>query len=539
MRDRIAAALRKAMSAFTSFTPGQKAMTVVAVAGLAVGGYFFATWAGQPTYAPLYTNLSPSDASAIVDKLTTEGTAYQLADGGATIMVPKDLVYDERIKMSGAGLPAQSDAGYALLDKQGTMTSEFMQQVSYRRALEGELAKTIKAIDGVTGSTVHLAIPKKDVFSDEQQKTTASVLVATASGKKLSADQIQAVVHLVASSVEGLDADQVTVVGSDGRVLSTAGQTDAAAGDVRARQTTEFETRMNTALQRMLDQALGSGHAVVQVTADLDFDATSTTTQKHVADPDVPPLSEQKETEEYTGTGVPAGGVLGPDNIQVPGGTGGEGKYNKTTDTKNNAVGMVTETRKSAPGAVKRLAVAVLLDSAVAQDAQVAQLQQLVSSAAGLDTARGDTVAVSALKFDTSAAEQARKDLAAAAKSESDAQLKSWIETGAMVFGVVVLLLMALLSGRKKRKQQRRSIQLTDDERTQFEEMQAAIEEARRRELEGGGDPAALAAGTGGDDGSIEINDHVRRQQTISSLIKRQPDEVAQLLRGWLADRRG
>ena len=363
-------------------------------------------------------------------------------------------------------------------------------------------------------------------------------MVATGTGKKLNAEQVQAVVWLVAKSVDGLEADQVTLVSSTGQVLSAAGQSDLAAGDARAKQTSEFETRMNSALQRMLDQALGAGHAVVQVTADLDFDSTSTTTQKYVADPSTPPLSEQHGTEKYTGTGSGTGGVLGPDNILVPGGTGGSGSYDKSTDTRNNAVGMVTETRKSAPGAVKRLAVAVLVDSAVAKDTDVAQLQQLVTSAAGLDTARGDTVAVSALKFDDSAAVAARKALAEEAAAASDAQLKSWIETGAMVFGVVVLLLMALLSGRKKRKKAK-AIELTADERVQLEEMQAALEEAKRKELEGNGDAAAIGAGEGEGDGPVEISDAVRRQQNISALIERQPEEVAQLLRGWLADRRG
>ncbi|MBT8225368.1 MAG: flagellar M-ring protein FliF [Dactylosporangium sp.] len=539
MRGRLTAALHRSTSSFASFTAGQKAITVVAILALAVGGYFFATWAGQPTYAPLYTSLAPADASAIVDKLTADGVSYQLADGGSTILVPADQVYAERIKVSGAGLPAQSDAGYALLDQQDAMTSEFMQQVGYRRALEGELAKTIKSMDGVNTATVHLAIPKKDVFADEQQQTTASVLISTPPGKHLGSDQVQAVVHLVASSIEGLDPEQVTVVGSDGSVLSATGPAATAAGSQRARQTQEFEQRMNTALQRMLDQALGPSHAVVQVTADLDFDSTETTTQKYMSDPNNPPLSEQTKTESYTGTGTPTGGVLGPDNIQVPGGTGdGTGTYEQTTETRNNAVGLVTETRKSAPGAVRKLAVAVLLDSAVAQDEDAARLQQLVSSAAGLDTARGDTVAVTAMEFDTTAAEQAQEELAEAEKSQSDAELKSWIETGALVLGVLVLLVMALLSGRKKKRQR---TELTPEELTQLDEMQAAIEDAKKRELEGAAPTATAGELEGGspDDGELEFSEQVKRRTTISGLIERQPEEVAQLLRGWLADRRG
>lgn len=540
MRERLTATARKALTTFNSFTAGQKSMTVVAVLALAVGGYFFANWASKPTYAPLFTNLSGTDASAIVDKLTADGVSYQLTNGGSTILVPQDQVYAERIKMSGAGLPSQSDAGYALLDKQSTMTSEFLQQVGYRRALEGELAKTVKSIDGVTSANVHLAIPKKDVYSDTQQKPTASVLVATTPGRKLTGEQVQAVVHLVASSVEGLEPEQVTVVGSNGAVLSTAGQAAAAAGDLRSRQTSDFEGRMNSALQRMLDQALGPGRSVVQVTADLDFDSTETTTQRYVADPNTPPLSQSTKNETYNGAGTPVGGVLGPDNIQVPGGTnGGTGQYSQQSETRNNAVGLATETRKSAPGAVRRLAVAVLVDSAVAQDAEAARLQQLVASAAGLDTTRGDTIAVSAMRFDSTAANQTKKELEAARKADSDAQLKSWIETGAIVGGVLILLLAALISTRRQKKRlkrqerERERIRLTAEEQAQFDQMQAALEEARQQEL-----AAADAAEEALEAGPNPRSEVENRRREIVGLIEKQPDEVAQLLRSWLADRR-
>src|ERR1700730_12788929 len=129
MRDRVTSIARRLATPFRSFTPGQKAVTILGVLVLAVGGYAFSTWAAQPSYAPLFSNLSATDASAIVDKLTSTSTPYQLADGGATILGPQSQVYAVRLKMSGQGLPAQSDSGYALLDKQGITASEFMQNV--------------------------------------------------------------------------------------------------------------------------------------------------------------------------------------------------------------------------------------------------------------------------------------------------------------------------------------------------------------------------------------------------------------------------
>src|SRR3954466_8259880 len=223
MTDRLPAPVRRVTDTFRSFTPGQQAVTIAAVIALVVGGYFFARWASTPTYSILFNNLSTKDASAIVDSLQKSGSSYQLANNGQTILVPQDQVNTLRLQLSGEGLPGDSDTGYALLDQQGITTSDFMQHTNYQRALEGELANTIKSIDGVEAATVHLVMPQKDVFADDQNKPTASVLVQSAAGKNLSNQQVQAIVHLVASSVEGLDPTQVTVAGADGKILSTGG----------------------------------------------------------------------------------------------------------------------------------------------------------------------------------------------------------------------------------------------------------------------------------------------------------------------------
>jgi flagellar M-ring protein FliF len=542
MRDRITSGLRRGTQTFNSFAPGQKAVTIVAVIALAIGGYFFATWASTPTYSPLFSNLAPADAAAIVDKLAADGTPYQLTNGGNTILVPQDQVYNLRLKMSGQGLPAGSDGGYSLLDKQNVMTSEFMQQVGYRRAMEGELAKTIKSISGVTAATVHLAIPQKDVFSDDQKKPTASVLVATGPGKSLRGDQVQAIVHLVASSVEGLDPANVTVVGADGSVLSTGTLDQAgagsAAGDQRTRATRDYEQRLGTSLQHMLDQVVGPGNAVVQVTADLDFDSTETKTQKYVADPSTPPLAETKKTEKYTGGGNPVGGVLGPDNIQVPaGGVASGGAYEQTNETRNNAVGVVTETRKSAPGAVRKLSVAVMLNSGTVKGANEAQLQQLVSSAVGLDAQRGDTIAVTALAFDKSAAEATKKELEESQKAEKAAGTQSMIKTGGTIGGVVLLILMAVIGSRRRNKKLRAMLQAQVD---RFAEEQAELAGVGASAIEsGGGSGAPALEGRTPAPKPESVLLREEQQRDIAHLVEQQPEEVAALLRGWLADRRG
>jgi flagellar M-ring protein FliF len=539
MRDRLSALGKRGLDGWKSFSPGQKAVTVFAVLALVVGGYFFATWAGKPTMAPLFSNLAPADASAIVDKLNADGVTYSLSDGGSTISVPSDRVYALRIAMSGAGLPAQGEAGYSLLDKQGIMTSEFMQQVTYRRALEGELAKTIKSIDGVNAATVHLAIPQKDVFTDDQQPPTASVLVDTGT-KPLSGDKVTSIVHLVSSSVEGLDPGSVTVVSASGKVLSGSGENGGGSSgtDTQAGQTGAYEQRLRAAVQTMLDTVVGPGHSAVNVTADLNYDNTETKTQKYVADPAVPPLSESKKSEQYNGAnGVPVGGVLGPDNIQVPSGTGtgGDGQYQQTTETRNNAVGMVTETTKGAPGAVRRLGIAVIVDSSAAKIDE-AQLQQLVSSAVGLDPTRGDQIAVSSMAFDTTAATAEQNAAKDAVKGQQQQIQQHYIQMGAIVLALLLLLIIAAVGNRKRRKAEQQ--RLSEEQSAALEQMQAAIEAARAKlALEGsggtGGAPALEGSGAPGDE-----FDRDGRFKDITLMVEKQPDEVAQLLRGWLADRR-
>jgi flagellar M-ring protein FliF len=533
MRDRVPAPLRRVGATFGSFTAGQKAVTLLGVVALVVGGFFFSNWASQPSYTPLFSNLSGTDASAIVDQLSADGTPYTLADGGATIMVPQDQVYNLRLKMSGQGLPAQADTGYPLLDKQGLTTSDFMQHVGYQRALEGELSKTIKSIDGVKSATVHLVIPQKDIFSDDQKHPTASVLVASQLGKELDHGQVQAIVHLVASSVEGLDPDQVTVASADGAVLSAGdGQSVAAGGDQRASQTSQYEQRLNLALQHMLDSVVGPGHAVVKTTADLDFDQTETKTERYTADPSTPPLSQTTNVEKYAGGGNSAGGVLGPDNIARPSGAAGNGQYESSSETRQNAVGMVTETRKSAPGNVRRLSVSVLLDANMAQGIDTAQVQQMVANAVGLDTQRGDSMAVTALPFDTTAAKQAEQAMAEAGAVEKKNEYFSMGKTGAIVLAVLIILFMAWRAGRKAKRSR-----LTDAELARLEEMRLALDEREgRTAIEAGGStqPALPAA----DEPDPLALEREARHRQITQMVEQQPEEVAQLLRGWLADRR-
>src|SRR5215213_2356013 len=167
MKSALAGTMERARSTFSTVSLGQKVVIGLLLVGLLLGGVFFFRWITAPTQAPLFSNLASTDASAIVDELNAAGVSYELTDGGQTIMVANDQVYDLRLSMSGKGLPAGNDTGYALLDEQGITTSEFQQQVTYQRALQDELSATLESLEGVRTAVVHVALPEEEVFASD------------------------------------------------------------------------------------------------------------------------------------------------------------------------------------------------------------------------------------------------------------------------------------------------------------------------------------------------------------------------------------
>src|SRR3954447_23178312 len=512
----LAGPLNRVKTLLSTISLGQKIVIGLLLAGLVLGGFVFTRWITAPTMAPLFSNLASADASAIVDQLSTDGVSYTLADGGATIMVAQDQVNAERLVMSGKGLPASNDNGYALLDQQGITTSEFQQQVSYQRALEGELANTLKALDGVNAAVVHIAIPKDEVFATDEAKPTASVLLDLAPGTKLSGEQIQAVTHLVSSSIEKMDPTDVTVADSTGAVLSAAGETSAAgSSDTQAQAEQDEESRLAANAQQILDRIAGPGNAVVTVRADLNFDKKNTTAETYDYNASTPAISESTTKENYTGTGAAVGGALGAEN--TPATTDrGDSTYDKESTTSNNAVDKTVTTTEGAVGTVDRLTVSVALDSATAGGVNVNTVQDLVGNAVGLDAARGDGITVASMAFDTTAADQAAADLKAAEDAEASARMWSMVKTGGIALGIALLVLVVWLRSRRNREEYE---ELEDE--PDFQPIQ--VESVRDPSLD---DRAAQLAAA--------QRERVRGE--ISEMVSERPDEVATMLRGWFAD---
>ncbi|MDF1605962.1 flagellar basal-body MS-ring/collar protein FliF [Nocardioides sp. YIM 152315] len=533
MKQNVTRSLTRLRTTFLSLTLGQRLVAVVGTGALLLAAFMVFRWVSTPNYAPLFSNMASEDASAVIDELEATGVPYELSDGGSTVMVPRDQVYSTRIDLSGQGLPANSsDGGYSILDGQDISTSDFQEQTDFKRAMEGELTKTIEAIDGVNTAVVHLAMPEKKVFSDEQDPTTASVLVDTSAGTTIDAGKVQAIINLVASSIDGLDPANVTVADSTGKVLSTENGAGGAGTGTQSQAVADFQTRKTQQIQGMLDRVLGPGNSTVQVSADLDFDKTVQESVTYNNKKNAQPLSESSSKEAYNGVSGAGGstGVVGPDGQMdsgagATGTTGENGTYSKESVTRDNAVETVKEHRETAPGAIRSLHVGVVLDSTAAAGVDPADVQDLIAATVGIDPDRGDTVEVSSMAFDRTVDETAAAEIAAADKAKAEAQRWKLIRNAGIAVAVLAMLLLAWLRGRRGRKQR--------EERTAYLVEQLRQDASDRVAAAAALEPAPAVAAL--DAAEQQADDELKRE--IAALAEREPDEIATLLRGWLVER--
>ena len=436
------------------FTVAQRTIAIIGVAVLVLGGVALVSWLGKPTYQVLYSGISASEASGVTAQLAKDKVDYQLSSDGTTIFVPEANVASERLAT--ASLLSSGAGGYSLLDDMGVTASEFQQNVTYKRAIEGELAKTIEAIDGVSSASVQLAIPQQSVFSDQKEDPTASVFVNAST--PLSTDQVNAIVHLVAAAYPGLTTDNVSVVDQKGDTLSAVGGGTAGSGSDAA---ADYEATTKTAVQAMLDKVLGPGNAVVTVAADVSSSSGTKQTEAYTSPSQAPALAESSNSTKYAnGGGVAAGangasGVLGNDttdtstggNSSTSGtsGSGGSGSpsYEQTQVSKSNAVNKTTTNETIVPGTLNRQTIAVALNAKVT-GISAFQVQQMVQNASGYNAGRGDTVSVTSLPFSNSAAKSAASALAQSQAAQSGAQMTDIITTAIKVVGGLVLFVLVV-----------------------------------------------------------------------------------------------
>ncbi|MEW5785223.1 MAG: flagellar basal-body MS-ring/collar protein FliF [Bacillota bacterium] len=352
----------------------------------------------------LFHRLDPLQAQKVVQKLDESGITYRLADDGTTIMVPRDQRDRLRLTLS-PDLYAQG-AGFALFENNGLVASDFERRVQWQVALEEELRRTITSIEAVEQARVHLVIPEGSLFLRERGTPSASVFLRMGPLASLSEAQVRGILSLVAGSVEGLLPENVTIVDSSGNILFDAfsamgGATVSGAVEDQLKLKRQFERELENRLRAVLEQVYGPGSALAMVSAELDFDTRETTVITY----DDEPVSRSTHlVEEHSeGTGVTAGETGEPNIPGYDGIAGGSGDYSyeRIEEIVNYEISETREYIAAAPGQVMRLSTAIVIDRPTVSPAVAEQVSALVTSALGLDKARGDTVNVQMLPFET------------------------------------------------------------------------------------------------------------------------------------------
>ena len=400
--------LRTMWANATAFLAGLSAGRRLAVLGVAlttVALVAVVAWRVQaPVYRPLFTNLDADDAAAIRERLAAGGVPYRTDDGGRALLVPADRLYALRLSLASHGLPAGGGVGFELFDRQPPGQTDFVQRLSYQRALQGELARTIAELGGVDSARVHLALVEHPDGTAADRRASASVVVKLARGARLAPAQIDGIVHLVAASVEGLVPDAVTVVDESGRVLTAAPRSDeslgiesAAVGYQRA-----IERSAEERIESLLAPVVGAGKVVARVAATIDFARTERTEETY--DPDKTVVRESSVTRDTGASTSP--------------------RVDRRDEKQSFDVSKTVSRTVAPVGTVKALSVAVLIDGTYRDedgrrvfvprsDDEVERLKALVASAVGVSDARGDRLEVTSAPFQSPELEPAQGFLAA------------------------------------------------------------------------------------------------------------------------------
>ena len=374
---------------------------------------------GEPK-ALLYSNLDLKEAGSITTALDQAGVKYEVKGDGSTIMVPRDKVASTRLMLSSKGQPTSGSVGYEIFDEANALgQTDFVQQLNRQRALEGELARTIQGLDGVTSARVHLVLPKRQLFEEEAEQPSAAVTIGVG-GRAPSSDQVQAIQNLVSSAVPNLKPGRVTVVDQHAKTLS-AGEDGFGAQAADGRRS-DVEQRIAKTVTKLVEGVVGPGKARVNVTADLNL--ARVTVQQETFDPDGQVVRSETTNEETSRENQPDANGAVSASANIPGGVGANGEAmnqsasGRTESTTNYEISKTIRTEVQEPGDMKRLSVAVAVDgvTAAGQDGkpgaytprsaeEMQRIEQLVRTAVGFNADRGDQVTVVNVRFPQADAE--------------------------------------------------------------------------------------------------------------------------------------
>jgi flagellar M-ring protein FliF len=542
----------------------QLGLLVGLAASIALGVYIV-IWAQEPVYAPLYGDLSEMDASQVINQLEQSNTPYKYDAGSGVISVAAADIHEVRIRMASSGLPSSAERGLAMLyDDQSIGTSAFIEGARYNQAVAEELQRSIASLDIVTAARVHLAIPQKSAFIRNRSEANASVVVSLARGRSLSESQIAGIVYLVASSVSDLDPENVTLIDQRGRLLSgQGGSEEMQMSNEQLRYAHQIENSLTERVVRMLAPLYGEDNVRVQVTAAIDHTAEERTVEQYGQQE---PVLRSEQISEDTSTEAQAAGVPGA-LVPTPPDAGQEGDIEGAApagntsrrSTRNYEVDRTISHIKAAGGQIQRLSVAVVLNykaqevdapPAVAGEEapeaaaatmemlpvppeEIAQVEQIVREAVGIDAGRGDSVSISSAQFQTFVPElpeapgfmDSLSDFAGAGK-----MALGFIALMALIFGVLRPMLRSLVSASAE------AVIANAQPRYVNPEGQPYDAQGQPMALPDGGQyPPQVGGPNGAAGSSMPRQSYDQQLGRARAMVQEDPERVAGVLKDWVA----
>lgn len=448
---------------FKNLDQNQKTIILAAFALVISTLVVITFWFNRTEYKVLYNDLSDKDAAQVTKILKEKKVLFKLQDQGKTILVPENSVQQLRLDLAGEGLPKSGTMGFEIFDKTDFQSSEFVEGVKYVRALQGELSTTINKLEAVEESRINLSIPRRRIYMNEDEKPSASVVLKLRYGYNLNNEEIRGIAFLVASCVEGLKPENVTIMSTDGSLLSEFMQDGAlSASSNQLRIQKEMQKNLELKVSTLLTQILGEGKAVVKAHVDLKQDQKEI--KKEIYQPTTGNVgvirSSQTLQEDYEEkdrqTGNAAGGATptaspSPSAVNVPGvaSTGsGQPVYGQKSLITNYEISKIVENERVYPGEIKKISLGVVIDAkAGIKDDQLKSIRDVIASSAGIDKARGDLLTVRVIGFHKKPLEQAEE------KAETYLDLlKKYDRYVIPLMAPVMVLIFASMMFRKKKE---------------------------------------------------------------------------------------
>ena len=553
-----------------SLGPARLGMMAAVAAGIIAFFIYLTSRLASPDMALLYAELDAQDSGQIIARLEQMNVPYRIGEEGGRVFVPQDQVGRMRVVMAEDGLPSGGSIGYEIFDRsEGLGTTNFVQNINHVRALEGELARTIRSVSSVRQARVHLVLPRRELFSRERQEPSASIVLMLGGSRTLDRQQVTSIQHLVAAAVPGLKPTMVSIIDDAGNLLARGteegdvSQTASRAEEMRI----GYESRMVRTIEELLTRSLGPGNVRAQVSAEMDFDRV--TENAEIFDPDGQVVRSTQVVEEQASNqdGAPDGVTVGnnlPDALpELDGGAGSQSQTSRTEETVNYEITKTVKTHIREAGMVRRLSVAVMVNGKTVMDdegnptyeprgiEEIEKITALVRSAVGYDEARGDTIEVVEMPFVEIASADGATEQSLFGLTKADLMRTAELLVLGVVAVLVLLLVVRPLLGRLLEVDEESLAQSGTGLLPDGSPQPALVGPDGQEVPRLAGDPSTVVATRVGEDGSTEKNvaheidqmidlnqveGRVRASSVkkIGEIIEKHPEEAVTIIRGWL-----